>query len=64
MACRFIYDGSCECFCTEDNCNTKQILVNFLQNYQNGILDCYGSSKNITCPDSEDAVCYVEVGEY
>ena len=53
-ACRYISNGHGECFCTEDRCNTEEFLDDFIQNYEDGILECIGG----TCVDS-DTVCYI-----
>ena len=53
-ACRYISNGNGECFCAESNCNTKQLLDMFIENYEDGILDCVGGR----CEDS-NAVCYI-----
>ena len=59
-ACEAISSGlSGECFCTGELCNSVYILNDFLQNYQNGILDCYGSKHDMECPESEESVCYI-----
>ena len=60
-ACRYIYDGDGECFCTEPECNTVALLHEFIQNYQKDELTCLDGRKggNVTC-ENADAVCYIQ----
>ena len=54
MACRYMSNGNGECFCTVSDCNTEALVYTFIQNYEDGVLDCIGG----TCKDS-DTVCYI-----
>ena len=54
MACRYMSNGNGECFCSVSDCNTEALVYTFIQNYEDGVLDCIGG----TCKDS-DTVCYI-----
>ena len=54
MACRYISNGDGECFCTVSDCNTQDLIYMFIQDYEDGVLDCIGGR----CKES-DTVCYI-----
>ena len=54
MACRYMSNGNGECFCTVSDCNTEALVYTFIQNHEDGVLDCIGGR----CKES-DTVCYI-----
>ena len=54
VACHYMSNGNGECFCTVSDCNTEALVYTFIQNHEDGVLDCIGGR----CKES-DTVCYI-----